>query len=290
MTRRFAVVVAIVIATAPAAHAEPCTGENSNGRFATCFDLGNRLSVTAGSDGFGGALALRHEITFEDDPDLVWKLEHVIAETTYAGFEDRFSGVLYRGRYLRHARDGHIVVPGLGTPRKVFLPFDVGGFAEVGRIEWNPASTAVKVGMVKTAALFDVARSRTFQRRFAFGPSARWDVDGDRDAMTLTQHTVSPFTTGLANVHFESANGLMLADFAVEGGYAWHSKTGWGPDAHAEATIERIVIAINDRPIAVVLGAKYDKTTGETIARIGARVVLVHRRDPRVSLDPLVHH
>jgi len=278
---------AVPIVAAPPAIAESCTGVTaSGGRFATCFDLGNRLSITAGSDGFGGAISLRHEVTFEDDPDLVWKLEHTFAEATHAGFEDRFTGVLYRGRYLRHARDGHIVIP-IGQPKKVFLPFDVGALTEVGRIEWRPGSTEVRIGVVRTAALIDLARTRTFRRRFSIGPSARWDVDADRDEMTLTEHVVAPFTTGLVNVHLESATGRMLADFAVEAGAAWRSTGGWHPDARAEAVLERIVLAIDDRPIALTFGVRYDTVTDETLARVGARIVLVHRRDPRVVLDPL---
>lgn len=277
-----------VLASAVPAHAESCTGVTaSGGRFATCFDLGNRLSMTGGSDGFGGSLAVRHLVTFDDEPDLAWKLEHQMLEATHATFENRFTGVVYRGRYLRHARDGHIVIP-VGQPKKVFLPFDVGGFVEAGRLEWIPDSTAVRVGVVKTAALVDLARTRTFRRRFAFGPSARWDIDADRDAMTLTQHTVSAFTTLIANVHLESATGRTLANFEVEGGSAWHSKTGWGPDARAEASLERIVVAVNDHPIALVFGVKYDSQTDEVLARVGARVVLFDRKDPRVQLDPLV--
>lgn len=286
---RWVLAVCIALVAVRQARAESCTGvTSSGGRFATCFDPGNRLSVTAGSDGFGGALALRHEVTFEDDPDLVWKLEHKIVEATHATFSDRFTGVLYRGNYVRHARDGHIVIP-IGTPKKVFLPFDIGGSAEAGRIEWQPDTTAVRLGVVRTAALIDIGRTRTFRRRIAFGPSARWDVDADRDAMELTEHIVAPFSTGIFNVHLESATGRLVADFTVEGGMAWRSKgIGWGADGRAEATLERIVLAVNDRPIALTAGVRYDSATDETVARVGARFVLVNRRDPRVALRPLV--
>ena len=65
----------------------------------------------------------------------------------------------------------------------------------------------------------------------------------------------------------------------------WSSTGGWKPDARAEARIERIVLAINDRPISLELGARYESESEEVIARIGARIVLFDRRDPRVSLD-----
>ena len=57
--------------------------------------------------------------------------------------------------------------------------------------------------------------------------------------------------------------------------------------AHAEASLERIVLAINDRPVALFAGVNYDSVRDETIARIGARFVLFDRADPRVSLQPL---
>ena len=59
--------------------------------------------------------------------------------------------------------------------------------------------------------------------------------------------------------------------------------SGWEPEANAEATLERVMLAINDRPIALTLGARYESETGEAIAKIGARIVLFDRRDPRVS-------
>jgi hypothetical protein len=279
------IAAALAAAVAPLPARAECTGiTRSGGRFATCFDSGNRASITAGSDGFGGAIALRHVIHFDDEPDLEWKMEHVIGEGTHAGWADRFSGVVYRGRYLRHSRDGHIVLP-LGTPKKIFLPFDIGALAEVGAIRWRALDTA-SIGVVKTAALIDLARSRNFRRRIAIGPVARWEVEATRHPIAIARHIVAPFSSGIANLHLESHTGRLIGDLRVEAGTAWTSDAGWRPEAIAEASIERIVLAVNDRPIALVLGARYESATDETIARVGARVVLFHRRDPRVSLDP----
>lgn len=280
-----AALVAALTAAPRAARAE-CTGiTRAGGRFATCFDPGNRASITAGSDGFGGALALRHVVRFDDEPDLVWKMEHVIGEATHAGWEDRFSGALYRGRYLRHARDGHIVIP-LGTPKKVFLPFDIGALAEVGVVRWRAQDATASIGVVRTGALIDLSRSRTFRRRFAIGPVARWDVELPRDRLAVARHAVAPFSCGIAMLHLESQNGRTVGDLRVEAGTAWTSDAGWRSEVSAEASVERVVLAVNDRPIALVLGARYESATDEAIARIGARIVLFHRRDPRVSLDP----
>lgn len=278
--------ILIVAAVASRAYADPCTGDGPYGRFATCFDLGNRLSVTAGSDGAGGSVAIRHEITFEDDPDLEWKMEHVMVDGTYNVFANEITGTLYRGRYIRHARDGHIVLP-LGTPKKIFLPFDIGALAEVGTIDWRPATPIATIGMIKTAPLVDFARARNYRSLFAFGPVARWDIDFDQQMQAIADQVVAPFTEGLANIHLESATGLYVADLRVEAGEAWRTNTGWKPEARAEASLERIMLAINDRPIALTVGVRYDSVRDETIARIGARFVIFDRPDPRVSLDPL---
>ena len=267
------------------AHAETCTGiTRSGGRFATCFDLGNRASLTAGSNGVGLGVDLRHVIRFVDEPDLIWKLEHTLVDAHHAGYEDRFTGVLYRGRFMRHARDGHLVIP-LGTPKKVFLPFDIGASTDVGTLTWRPDDPTLTLGLVKVAALVDLARSRGFRRRVAFGAVARWDMTMQREPLQITDHIVAPFSMALMNLRAESANGLYVGDVRVEAGTAWRNSIGWKPEAQLEATLERIVLAVNDRPIAMMVGARYETATEEATARVGARIAIFNRRDSRVSLD-----
>lgn len=268
------------------ARAEECTGLSRLGqRFATCFDLGNRLSVTAGSEGFGLGIALRHEITFEDDRDLEWKMEHKLVDGGYSLLDNRFTGTFYRGRYLRHSRDGHIVIP-IGTPKKVFLPFDIGALFEVGKLDIKAMEPAFQIGVVRVAPVVDFARSLTYRRVFAIGPSMHWDMDVDRSFKAVTEQTVAPFTEGLVTMRLESSDGLYSFEGRAEAGTAWHSDRGWHPEARAEATLERIVIAIRDKPVAITAGVQYDSVRAETLARIGARFVVFDRADPRVSLHP----
>jgi hypothetical protein len=86
----------VVAALGRGVAAEPCTGRNAAGPFTLCFDPGNRLSITAGSAGLGASIALRHEVHFDDEPDLVWRIEHQLVDVTHATLEDRFTGTLYR--------------------------------------------------------------------------------------------------------------------------------------------------------------------------------------------------
>jgi hypothetical protein len=225
-------------------------------------------------------------IRFDDKPDLVWKLSHAVLDVGYAGFEDRFTGLAYRGRFLRHARDGHLVLP-FGLPRTVFLPFDIGAEAEVGRLAWRPGDPLAIAGVVKAALLVDLARSASFRWRLAFGPVGRWDIAVVREPARVDHHVVAPFSAGLADASYESRDGITLAALRVEAGTAWHSVGGWQPELTASATLERIVIAVNERPIAVVLGGGYASATDEVTVQVGARVVVVSRRDPRVRLRAL---
>ncbi len=276
--------VVVALAVAPA-HAVPCTGTTASGdRFPICFDVGNRLSLTAGSDGFGGGIALRHIIRFDDEPDLEWKMQHAFLEAQHAVLAHEFTSSFYRAYYIRHARDGHLVF----GDRKIFLPFDIGALVEVGTLRWTDDASA-HLGVVKTAMLVDLARSRDFRTRLAFGPVASWGVELMRAPIAVTEHVVAPFSSGLANLHLESSDGLYAGDLRVEAGVAWHTAGGWRPDTIASASLERILLAINDHPIALTLDARYESLTHEGTAGVGVRIVVFHARDPRVAtLRPTV--
>jgi hypothetical protein len=62
------------------------------------------------------------------------------------------------------------------------------------------------------------------------------------------------------------------------------------PAARAEASVERVILAVNDRPITLFADVRYESITAETIAGLGVRIVLLDRMDPRVSLDPPGSH
>ncbi len=279
----------LVLTSGGAARAEPtCTGVTaSGGRFATCFDPGNRLLLSVSTDGFGAVVQLRHIMHFDDEPDLVWKMEHTLAEVSYLGIWQRYGARLYGGRYLRHARDGHIILP-FSTARKLFLPFDVGAEADVGTLSQQVGEDSARLGVVRTTALIDVGRSETFARHLAFGTVARWDVDLTNQTMIdVVEHHVVPFSTAVADAYAESSSGLTLAALRVEGGTAWSSETGWGPQLTAGARLERVVLAFNDRPMSLFGAVRYDSERDEVRGELGLGFALFQRRDRRVDLAPL---
>ena len=285
------VAVAILLAAAPS-RADSCTGVTERGaRFATCFDPGNRLTLTgdatsASSIAVGGGIALRHEITFDDDPDLEWKMSHTLIDGSHDTMSSGFDGIVYSGLYLRHSRDGHIVLP-FGVPKKVYLPFDIGALAEVGRFDWRAGDPTATVSVIRVAPLVDFARTQSERGVLAIGPSAHWDISWDPTMRAVTEHRVAPFTEGLIDLRLESHDGLTVGDARVEAGTAWRSDTGWRPELRAQASLERTVIAVDDRPVALTAQVQYDSVRSELVASVGARIVLAARTDPRVNLAPL---
>jgi hypothetical protein len=278
------------LAGARGAAAETCTGVKAatditaGSRYATCFDPGNRLTLDAGTDGLGGGIALRHALHFADDPGLVWKLEHDLLDVDQLSYDgSRFDGTVYTGVYIRHSSDGHVVLPFGDPPAKLWLPFDVGGLVEVGELAWRPGDTAT-VGVIRTAPLVDFARSRDHRLRLALGPIASWDIDLARAPLAVVDHVIAPFTSGVVDVRVESSAGLDVARLRVESGLAWTGARGWTTATRAEASVERTVLSINDRPIAVVATARYDSTYAEESVAIGVRVAAVQKRDPRVHV------
>src|SRR4029077_3811582 len=135
-----------------------------------------------------------------------WKMSHDLLDASYGPFREHVYGTVYRGVFLRHSRDGHILLP-LGVPKKVFLPFDIGAMFEIGRLEMRP-DAPTRLGIFETAALIDLSRSRDFRRRIAVGPAASWSVELDR--MKVSDHAVAPFSSLLAELHVESSEGRTM--------------------------------------------------------------------------------
>ena len=266
---------ALALLASATAAAEPCTALARDGLpYATCFDPGNRLVLSLTTEGVGAGVALRHTVG-TDDPAVTWRFEHELLAG--AAGPARWQGTVYAGRYLRHSRDGHLVLP-TSPPRRLFLPFDVGAEAAVGRVAGEVGSPAVRLGAVRAAALVDLSRSADGRRRAAIGPVVRWDLRLDREARRVDEHRVAPFTLGVLELFAEDRAGLTRALATVEAGATWSSAGGWGRALFAEAALERVVLALNDRPLALYLAARWEDPGAGGVAEAGVRFSLFGRR------------
>ncbi len=268
--------VALLAATAlPAVAAadERCWVEHRNGPYPVCFDPGNRLRLDVTTAGLGGAIQLRHVVP-GDDPDVTWRLEHDLLDVRAT--RDLVRATAYAGRYVRHSSDGHVVLP-FGRPRKLFLPFDLGAEAQVGSLVGTASGDTLHIGAVRTAALIELSRADHFRHRIAIGPAARWDVVLDRESRSPREHMVAPFTLAALDLRFESKNGLTLAGLRAEAGGEWSTESGWRRRLGAEAEIERVVLAVQDRPLSIFLSGDYEPSDESFSGLVGLRLAPVVR-------------
>jgi hypothetical protein len=268
----------VVLLVARVGHADPkCVAGPPADPFPICFDPGNRLVLQLGYGGIGGAIALRHYVGTED-PGITWRLEHRLAEASYDG--EAWRGALYRGRFARHSRDGHVVLP-TSPPKKIFLPFDIGAEADFGAFTARPDQPEVELGVVRAALLFEVSRSDDFRRRLVLGTAARWDVLADRAALAVPEHFVAPFSLGVAGVHLEADDGLSILDVELEAGTRWSSVHDWGSALNVEAGVERVVLAFNDRPLSLYCQAGWEHPGRGAWVSAGLRFALVESTPTR---------
>jgi hypothetical protein len=187
---------------------------------------------------------------------------------------------VYTGRYLRHARDGHVILP-FGIPKKLFLPFDIGAEAEVGRVRGDLGGDSFELGVVRAAALIDLARTASLKRRLSVGAVARWDMDIERGEPAILDNRVVPFTAATLGAYWESGSGLTVIELSTDVGRTWTQSQGWRTDLRASASLERTLIAVNDRPLSLFAAGRYDRIGDELVAEAGLRFAIVQRRDRR---------
>jgi hypothetical protein len=264
--------LAALLAVALAAEAgDPCLATDAAGRiFPVCFDPGNRreLSVGAAAGGEepvrGGALEVAVAVRWRDDlrtrsGALEWMRDMTLAEVRAlfsSGDAEPLAveALVWRGVFLRHRASPFLLVPG-PRPLRLPFPFDVGLLVEAGRARWDAAdSRAVALVPVRAALLLDAARHGRL-RRLSFGPEVSWAVQVAEDEQTV--HRIAPFTAGVVDARAESADGLVALSATVRGGSAVAVPGGAGGFFEAGLDLSRVVLAANDRPLAIYVAASF---------------------------------
>jgi hypothetical protein len=181
---------------------------------------------------------------------------------------------LYAVTALRHDEVPSIVLPS-SPPMSIAFPFDIGFEAQLGQIdvpERLPVSTAdgaplprAHVGVMHAAMILDPWRSGVVGRSFEIGIGARYDIDTYGTPSRGPQkvlHRIAPMTAASLRFRTQSADGLWLVDCRGEVVPHWTSESIWRVAAGGSARIERIVLALNDAPIAAVLEGGYRLSPG----------------------------
>ncbi len=280
-----------LLALALAAQAgEPCVLADARGRsFLACFDPGNRLELTVGgvrggrdpvrggASELGAALRWRSDVVTPSG-SVEWLRDITLGEArarfTSGDIDAREATALaWRGAFVRHRASPFVLVPG-PRPFRLPFPFDVGLLVELGGATWDASRRReLDLTPVRSALLLDVAR-HGWLRRLAFGPEVSWAVLVSKDAGPV--HRIAPFSAGVVDALVESADGILVARLTIRGGSSISVPGGTEAFLEASARVERVVLAVNDRPVALYAeGAVRGGGSGRGAeAGVGLRIAL----------------
>ena len=220
------------------------------------------------------------ESTGEGKDRIVWQIDHRfvsgwIHPLRRAGRSlPALDAALYAVTALRHDELPSIVLPS-SPPVSIAFPFDVGFESELGRVnipERLPVAAAdgarlpvVRIGVMHAAMILDPWRSGVVGRSFEIGVGARYDIDTYGAPSLRTPrvlHRVAPMTAASLRFRTQSEDGLWLVDCRGEVVPHWTSESIWKVAAGGSARLERIVLAVNDEPIAAALEGGYRLSPG----------------------------
>ncbi len=206
---------------------------------------------------------------------IVWQIDHRFVSGWIHPFRRAsqplraFDAAVYTVTALRHDELPSIVLPS-SPPVSLAFPFDVGFEAQLGQAsvpERLPVASAsgarvpvVRVGVMHAAMILDPWRSGVVGRSFEIGVGARYDIDmygAPSLQAPKVLHRVAPMTAASLRLRTQSGDGLWLGDCRGEVVPHWTSEGIWRVAGSAAARVERIVLALNDAPIAAVLEGGY---------------------------------
>jgi hypothetical protein len=261
--------LAVSLALGRAAAAAPVWTEDEEGRrFRIAFDPGRRFFVGTGVARDGSSVTSALELALDlrappppPDAPVFWKRDHELGHLRLRPAAAAWlEGRLYRGTFLRHARDGALTFP-TTPPVRLALPFDVGVRVELGSLAGAfPVAPGVglSAGVVRGEAMADLLRSEHPGRWIALGVIGSYDVDFERRGQLLRDHRVTPLTSAAASAHGESARGLVSGGLRAEWARLWSSRHGWGQEWRFEGDLEVTPVAVNDLPLSLVLSGRVE--------------------------------
>ncbi|MBN1207569.1 MAG: hypothetical protein JXB05_22055 [Myxococcaceae bacterium] len=257
-----ALLFALPPGTEGAAASEPprtddCAAMDEAGEpFPICFDPGNALLLGTGvqvRDGLAlptlqAGILLRTERTSKSK-GLLWFNTHriLVTEATPGTARRGLTTTLYEGTFRRHLEEGFILIP-TSRPIRIPFPFDVTLAVRAGHLErrvWEGPGLTVETG--RAALLLDPIRSVSGRLWLGFGPAASHSLRRAPDGQ-LT-HELSPFTSALLDTGYETADGWWTVRASALAGWINSFAGERRFRVRADASVERILFALNDQPL-----------------------------------------
>jgi hypothetical protein len=225
---------------------------------------------------------------------VVWQIDHRLASGWIHPLRDgarpvpAFDALLYGVTVLRHDESPSLVLPS-SPPVGIPFPFDIGFEAELGRatasdrFPLDRVSRALvpelQIAVLRGALLFDPWRSGEAGRSLEIGIGARYDLDvfgAPALSHPRVVHRVAPMTAASLRWRWRTDDGLFSFDARGDVVPHWTSEGVWRLAALASLRVERVVLAIDDQPLTIVLdgGWRLRPATGETERAHDVRVTL----------------
>ena len=236
------------------------------------------MGCTAGPEGdswmawsevtFG--LGYRVAIRIDDELETVsWQYDHWflhgwIRPWTESSFSiPQLDATLYRGSYLRHSSEPHVTFAGERLP----FPFDIGVDVTVGRTSVPPLQTSgagdldlLHIDIAQGVVFLDPWRTGRSGNSVEIGLGIRYGIDliDSEEQEVEVIHHLAPLM-GTFRFRYQDDPGLTVLDLQISGDLVphWSSDDTWNWRFEALARFERVLIAVNDEPLAVVLEAAY---------------------------------
>jgi hypothetical protein len=251
---------------------------------ASQISLGLHTAFTGGPEDLGHSwelglgYSLRSVLEFVQDDDRIrWQLDHRVLGSRIgmaaSGDLPELDLTAYAGSYLRHTDFPYLTLP-TDPPRRFYFPFDIGMQVEAGRLELsslNDTDQLLRLGVVRAAVLLDPWRSGRDGNSLEFGLGVRYHLDilgdpGLEDGRTI--HRVAPFTDLSVRFRYQDADGLTVLDLQARLFPHWASSSGWTMATEGIARMERVLVAVNDQPVALVLSATFRDMGNELASEI----------------------
>jgi len=216
-------------------------------------------------------LGLRSLVAWEQDEESgYWQIDHRLLWGWLRAERRANQGgvaaqvVLYDGSFLRHDESPYLVLPG-SPPRRVVFPFDLGFELRLGRLSWLPAGDAtpdvpreqslLRLGVVRPGLVLDPWRSGRAGNSLELSLQMRYEIDvvaPESDSRRVL-HRVAPFSAGCLRWRLQDAAGRTGLDLRAELARDLGSDREWRWDARGALRLERVVLAVDDEPVALSL-------------------------------------
>ncbi len=269
-----ALTLALLLAATPG-DGEDCAAQDEAGEsFPICFDPGNALFLGAGglvrsgeiAPEFRAGLLLRTQRTSRSK-GTPWLNTHrlLVTEARSGSARRGLTSTLYEANLRRHLEEGFILIP-TAKPVRIPFPFDLTLALRVGHYErrvWEGSGWTLETG--RAALLVDPLRSPTARVWLGVGPAASHALRHSREG---TVHELSPFTSLLLDAGYETEDGWWAARVTALVGWTVGFDGGRHFRAREEASVERLLIAVNDQPVWLRLSGSHVHADAG-VARVG---------------------